>query len=552
MQDFLNWRTDPLLVDNEPAKPNQWLTANNLLEEDRRDSFITPENQLLLYPIMIRKIDFITGERILQSFPYILLNEEWITIIRKQSLSLAEKTHHYFMKSNYKRSIRDWQKKIIVYLEEQGRLPFPLFRLSDNWFDYFKNKNYIKFQSARGEDFQLPHFLSEELAYLTGVIMGDGHLAEYFVNIIDSSKEHVENLTHMLETLFNSKTEFFKQSNANAWNVNLLGKWIVRFFNFLSGQPINARKYSTLQEPLIFQKNDLFQRSFWRGMMDADGSYKATIGFGSASKQLLTEFSIYLTQSNILYRHYSQTVFRGTTYSLNVAGESRKRFTQLIGSNHPQKQKELQMLLKRKIKRFSQQYHTLLQQGKWKGQVLSFNLNKITHDVFDFSNVPNLTILQQGDYIQLLRKKHHYKQKQLASQLAISPNRLSRYELNKAGIPIHLLLSTFSFCDITLPDFLTNHTQLSLKLNNSHCRFDTRPSDKLLLILQGLQCKEGRYFLIIGLPNYSFTEYKELLSNYFSIPKPKNRKFNNAVLYSLIQEFCIIRNGINGFESRTD
>ncbi len=54
--------------------------------------------------------------------------------------------------------------------------------------------------------------------------MGDGHLANYFINIIDSSKEHTKNLTKLLEELFHSRTEFFAQQNANAWNVNLLGK----------------------------------------------------------------------------------------------------------------------------------------------------------------------------------------------------------------------------------------------------------------------------------------------------------------------------------------
>ncbi len=549
MQDFLNWRTDPLLIDNEPAKPNQWLTANDLLEEDRRDSFITPESQLLLYPIMIRKIDFITGERILQSFPYILLNEEWITIIRKQSLSLAEKTHHYFMKSNYKRSIRDWQKKIINYLEKQGRLPFPLFRLSENWLDYFKNKNCIKFQSARGEDFRLPLYLSEDLAYLSGVIMGDGHLAKYLVNIIDSSREHIENLTQMLISIFKSKIEFFKQPNANAWNANLLGKWVVQFFNFLSGQPIKARKYPALREPLIFQENDLFRTNFWRGLMDADGSYLSNIKFATASTQLLIDFSNFLSSYNIQYRLFTQTVFCGTTHSLTVAGESRKFFTSLIGSNHPQKQKELQILLKRKVLPFVQKSNTLLQQGLWNGQVQIFNPQKLNDNYFDITYISNLNVLNLGEYIQLLRKQHHHKQKELASELGVTPSLLSKYELNKSGIPIHLLLIIFSLYNVSLHSFLFKHSKLFFQINNSICQFDTRPSNELLFLLQGLQSKKGGYFFIIGLKEYSIDEYKTLLSDYFTIAKPKNSRFNNATLYILIQEFCILRNGINNFDS---
>jgi len=373
MNDFLNWRTDPLLFDAEPLAKNTWLTANELHESKLNESFMTPKGQLLLYPIMVRKNDFITGERVLQSFPYIPLDREWITIIRKKSLDLAEKTHYYFQKSNYSRSIREWQKKIIQYLEVQQRLPFPLFRLTSNWLEFFSRKTFVNFQSARGEDFQLPLNLSKDLAYLTGAVMGDGHLAEYFINIIDSSKKHIEHLSRLLVELFNSRIEFFRQKNANAWNVNVLGKWIVRFFNFLSSQPINARKYSVLCEPLIFRENDLLRSAFWRGLMDADGSYKSTIGFGTAAKQLLNNFSTYLTQHNIQHRFYTQTVFGGTTYSLTVGGESRKRFAQLIGSAHPIKQKELQNLLNRKTRRFTENTSTLRKRGFWKGQVIFHN-----------------------------------------------------------------------------------------------------------------------------------------------------------------------------------
>ena len=183
---FLNWLQDPLLLDQTSVSLNSWNTANDLLKQEQHTAFLFPTGQLQLYPIMIRKSDFTTGERILQSFPYIKLDIEWCDIIRKQTLGLAEKVHQYFNKSNYNNSIQTWLKKIINYLEQQQRFPFPLFRLVDNWGDFFLDKHFICFQSARGEDFQLPLYLTEDLAYLTGVVMGDGHLAEYFVNIIDS------------------------------------------------------------------------------------------------------------------------------------------------------------------------------------------------------------------------------------------------------------------------------------------------------------------------------------------------------------------------------
>jgi len=62
MTDFLNWRTDLLLVDEESTEVNQWLTANDLIEKGQLEKIITQDNQFQLYSIMIRKQDFVHVE----------------------------------------------------------------------------------------------------------------------------------------------------------------------------------------------------------------------------------------------------------------------------------------------------------------------------------------------------------------------------------------------------------------------------------------------------------------------------------------------------------
>ncbi|MGC9778198.1 MAG: helix-turn-helix domain-containing protein [Candidatus Heimdallarchaeota archaeon] len=540
MQEFLNWQTDPLLVDPEPLAQNTWLTANNLLESNQSEKIFTANNQFNLYSIMIRKNDFVTGERIIQSFPYIILDQELITKIRKHSLALAEKTYNYFQKSHYTRSIRDWQKKIIAYLEKQQRLPFPLFRLVPSYEKFFQEKQTVNFQSARGEDFQLPLYLTENLAYLTGVVIGDGHLADYFINIIDSSKVHIENLTRLLEELFKSKTEFFEQPNANAWNVNILGKWVVRFFNFLSSQPIAARKYLALREPLIFQSNDLFRSLFWRGLMDADGSYKRVIGVASASKRLRSDFATFLTQHQIDYRFYEQEVCGGLTYSLNVAGQSRKQFAKLIGSNHPDKQQELQSLLSRKVYRFSRRIHTVRKIGTWHGQVIGFKHGKLASGYFDFSNFP-INIVNKGKYIRKLRLSNEHTQAELAEKLNIAQGMLSKYESNTISIPIHTFLVLLQQYHLSMENLLSEYSILTFQLSKSSCCFPVKPKKKLLNLMAGLQFKDNGYFYIIGGLNISLEEYKQALSNYFLITIPSSMKFYNAVLRAFYKEFFVLR-----------
>ncbi|MGC9778228.1 MAG: helix-turn-helix transcriptional regulator [Candidatus Heimdallarchaeota archaeon] len=165
----------------------------------------------------------------------------------------------------------------------------------------------------------------------------------------------------------------------------------------------------------------------------------------------------------------------------------------------------------------------------------------LTH-YFDFHLIPDLRFRNLGKTIQHLREKYHHKQKYLSSRISITPSLLSKYELDKTAIPIRLFTNVLSVYDQTLLDFLSNYKQLTFQTHRSSCQFPTHHSDSLFAVLKGLQLKEGGYFAVIGLPDYSLTKYKSLLSNCFSIPKPQTHKFYNICLSRLIQEFCILRN----------
>ena len=459
-------------------------------------------------------------------------------------MSLAERAHHYFSATKNDYSIRSWQKRFIKYLEEQKRLPFPLFRLAETWQEFFLGRQSISFQSARGEDFQLPLNLTEDLAYLTGVIMGDGHLAEYFINIIDSSKQHIENLSKLFGELFASRIEFFKQSNANAWNVNILGKWIVRYFNFLSGQPIAQRKYPALREPklfsFIYNKTSLQLRNvFWRGLMDADGSYKNGITFGTASKRLLDDFILFLSQHSIEYKVYEQEHNAHKSFVLSILGKSRKDFTDLVGTSHPQKQEDTKTILDRKINRYSPRPQTLIKQGTWKGKIVSFRKDGLLEGFFDFSRLQKFCVLNNGNLLKELRGNHT--QKNFTEKIPINQGMLSQYERNEIAIPLSILEQIFTQANTSIKEFYKNNPKLSFRVRKSKCTLDTQPNDYLLELLQGIQTKEMSYFLFIGTENKPLEEYKEVFCAYFLISKPEKRFFRNAVLYSFVREFCNLK-----------
>ncbi len=484
--------------------------------------------------MIVRKHDFVTGERLLQSFPYLLLENDWLVKLRKKTLLLAENVHYYFKNTPADYSIKAWQKRIIRYLEEQERLPFPLFRLYYSWEEFFHKKQFIQFQSARGEHFQLLQYLTEDLAYLTGAVMGDGHLADYFVNIIDASKEHITILNQLLLKLFNSRTEFFIQPDAFAWNVNILGKWIVRFFNFLSGQPISERKYPHLREPLLFQKNEFYRRAFWRGIMDADGSYKTRISFGSASEKMVKDFSNFLDTNNINHKTFAINSQMGKGYGLRISGFSREKYSRIISTSHPIKQKEMQSLLRRKA-------IPQPEDKKWPGQVQAFNQDQFIDNFFDFSKLPTLCVLHAGTKVKALRIGNHLSQMKLSRLIHLSRSLISRYESGATSIPLSSLEKILKVTSTqSLMSFLTINSFDLFQRNQTTIRLDLQPNPRLLALLQGLQFREG-YIIIIGLQGITKEHYRQQLASYFSIPLGQRvRRIYNSILEEYVNEFITI------------
>ncbi|MBN1329172.1 MAG: hypothetical protein JXA54_06840 [Candidatus Heimdallarchaeota archaeon] len=533
---LISWMNDPFLLGNIANMHSNQVTANDFIQQNERDKFIFSNTlKLNLYSMIIRKKDFLTN-RVLQSMPYVILTNEWARNIRDNSLKIAERCFYYFQKTKVNFKVLKWQEKIIKYIVNQNRIPFPIFRLVDGYEEITKKNNVMSFQSARGEDFQLPLYLTEELAYLIGVIMGDGHLAEYFVNIIDASKKHIQNLELMLSKHFKSKTEIYKQENANAWNVNILGKWIVRFISFISGQPIAERKYSYLKEPLIFRENPTFRKMYWRGVMDADAGYKNDLSFISASQSYTKDFMNYLTEYNISFRPYTIDTNLGKGYGIRISGESRKQFQKLIGSNHPQKETELELLVARTMPK-----KNVPRKGdsSWIGKVTGFQRDRIKNDYFDFSVLFDIGVVNAGMLISKIRNEP---KNFLEEKLSLSQGLLTYYENNTLAVPLGVLkeLLTISNSNLDLVSVLEQYKLTYFSSKRSKAQLPLKPSRELLQLLQGLQIKEGGYFFLVGLPDQTIQEFRTKISKLFDIQLPSKKRVYNSVICSFITKFCIL------------
>ncbi len=531
MQEFLTWRTDPLLLDDTPKVKNQWLTANKLLEQQAQNRIFLRSGILNLYSIMVRKIDFQSGERLLQRLPYITLPDTLEVQIRKHSLQLAERCYHYFQDTAIDYSIKKWQQKIIDYTKNQQRLPFPMFRLSDHWQE-FLTQEYVPFQSARGEQFHLPTQLTNDLSYFLGIVIGDGHLNYHNVVLVDFSKEHMIMLQSLAQSLFGIEGPVTGEKKI--WLLHLNNKWVVRLTNFLTDQPIEGKKYRALREPLILQTDELLRWAFWSGALDADGSYKANVNFCSSSEFFVNEFAKVLDIYHIKYTFRTINTEFGISYAVNIKAISKDFLRKFLHPRHPSKQKEFKKYLNRK------KYHLVANPIKY--QIYDVNPDTILtlngEIYFNFALMSNLNVMNCTPFLKTIRKIWSWTQQELADYLGILKGNLVSYEYrNSLPIPLleKLLPKLIEPPTDLMPFLLKNKLEL-FRSRKTQARLDLQPNTKLQQLVKNLSIRKR--YLLMEQPTDLKTDLYKTLSDYFSV-KLINNQLLNSVLYQYITTFFL-------------
>ena len=190
--------------------------------------------------------------------------------------------------------------------------------------------------------------LNNELAYLAGVVAGDGHIVNELneMRIVDGHKndlmknyslKFLKSINGIIRRNFHYNSCVEKPS-ANYFVCRYNCSLICRIMNYIYEIP-SGNKSKKIKVPGIVKHTNK-ESLFWRGIFDADGSirkrYKA-IKLTTSSRRLYSDFLDFTKNRGIVVF----TRKAGKIYSLHVAEESIPRFVRLIGSSHPRKQKNL-------------------------------------------------------------------------------------------------------------------------------------------------------------------------------------------------------------------
>ena len=404
---------------------NDWLTANKLLEAEQGEKIFADRDTLTLnlYPILVRRVDFVResdGDRVLSRFPFLVLTEEEKELIQNKILLIAEFARDYFYRS-ITSGIMYWKKRLQIYLK-RGAMPYPLYRCACEILHlplHHSDVDELFFESARGKQYSIPTKLTNALAYLCGVINGDGHLQKHWLRVTDETKEHIQLLSKLFEQLFHDPGEIFL--TGNAWNVELRSANASRLFNFLTDHTIEGAKYDSLREPLLFQElGSPFRNLYWRGAMDADGSFKNQITFTSASERYSLDFQSFLESINITSK-IKQNI--DGPYGLYLPADQKLIYVEKIGLCNPKKSDDLlDYLLNKK-----------------ESTVYNGIKKKILTDTgyYNFDLLDSLFIIGLGDLLEEFRSERSYSE--MDEHFGLSQGSYSNLEKNNRGLSYSLL-----------------------------------------------------------------------------------------------------------------
>ena len=202
---------------------------------------------------------------------------------------------------------------------------------------------------------------NQDFAYMLGNFMADGSFyttkegnrfefvdGTPYKKELKYSLEHISKIKRILEFILNKKLSKIRKRE-NKFCISIRSKYLSDLFiNSLKIHP--GKKYKIIDIPQQY-KNSIYEKAFWQGYIDGDGSisrkYKK-ISVESMSKDMINSFSEYLSKNNILFSKYKSKRGKDYSYVIIVRSVSLRDFAKKVGFVHPLKSRLLLERLNKK------------------------------------------------------------------------------------------------------------------------------------------------------------------------------------------------------------
>lgn len=194
----------------------------------------------------------------------------------------------------------------------------------------------------------LPKYFSRDLAYVSGLICGDGHISKRTeVYLWNDSKHLLEITSKVIKRLFKHSTKY--RDLGTHGKIEIGSRPINIFFNRVIGIP-KGKKKGLLTIPKFVYLHETFKKNFIRGIFDSDGGVtlskaKYSILISSSTHKFLKELQNILRDLGIDLPGPYQSGNRQGFEIRSFSKKETQKFAKVIGSFHPKKKKRLDALV---------------------------------------------------------------------------------------------------------------------------------------------------------------------------------------------------------------
>ncbi len=255
--------------------------------------------------------------------------------------------------------LKEWSYRKSVSLSNLSKL---LGLLPKQRSDYFAKKIEEKdFRLSSGRSvhqLKFPKKISEDLAYVVGLILGDGSLpcdksninGNWSITVFFDNKDHAGYYSDIIQSLFGVQTkQFFRRGCYATYFFSSVAHWFFRtYFGFHNGK--KAHKIEVPQR-VLSTKDEKLINACLRGLFDSDGTIienKAQIKYASVSKKIVDQVAEFLqVQGMVITRcQWLKDPKYKMLYDVRSSGtKNLQLFHEKIGFKHPAKSKKLYNLL---------------------------------------------------------------------------------------------------------------------------------------------------------------------------------------------------------------
>jgi len=194
---------------------------------------------------------------------------------------------------------------------------------------------------GKSKSIKVPKEVDEDLAYLTGMIISDGHLSKDYLDISCFEEGCKESAKNKLISKFGKCNEYYNGSRLYLCNI-----FAPYFFNKVFDIPYGNKSNKVVIPSIISKSDNKVIASFIKGLFDGDGTCKSGLSYKTHSRDLAEGLTYLLARLGIYsYLRKNKITSEKYEYKLNIPSPYYNVYLNIIGFDNKEKLNSLSKLV---------------------------------------------------------------------------------------------------------------------------------------------------------------------------------------------------------------